>query len=435
MSAIPSTKPQRKRPSEISEARFRVSATDPLSIKQRDGFEAFCAANKRVHQSFETTIIVSLEIPFPHPDLTALAQKHAHNTLPGPTAYARSLRELDIPMTPAAEMIYLATRLHHIDGKAMDLSKEMELRARMVEILAESDWLCDPHAYLDFLSDDGPTDYLHLFQCGLIGPELAAIADRPRVRETLSTMSVPSVFESEELSDEQAHVAVDLCDMPATMSFLAFADTTLYESARTSAYASDSSGVDVMELFLKRVEQGVIDGSISAEMAQPYASPEVVSCHLEVFLVDDQRSLPLLEANMAKLATLRGSAPADTDVYGVPAEMFWPCLLHAVQFNTMPNASVNFGRPVDQVATGTWIDLMTIAHATGLRADTLLTVEGEKESMPFGEALRKHAGRSASHVFESMETRDAMETRIVSTPKTGQAGGERVPGRRRGLGI
>ena len=213
------------------------------------------------------------------------------------------------------------------------------------------------------------------------------------------------------------------------------ADTTLYESARTSAYASDSSGVDVMELFLKRVEQGVVNGSISADMAQPYASPEVVSCHLEVFLVDDQRSLPLLEANMAKLATLRGSAPADTDVYGVPAEMFWPCLLHAVQFNTMPNASVNFGRHVDEVATGTWIDLMTIAHATGLRADTLLTVEGEKEPTPFGEALRKHAGRSASHVFESMETRDAMETRIVSTPKTGQAGGERVPGRRRGLGI
>ena len=78
---------------------------------------------------------------------------------------------------------------------------------------------------------------------------------------------------------------------------------------------------------------------------------------------------------------------------------------------------------------------MTMAHTNGLRAESTITVPGIEGTMPFVEALRKHAGASASNVFESLETRDVMEARIVASVGNEQAGDERVAGRRRALGL
>jgi hypothetical protein len=418
----------RKRQAEIGDRSVAAGQSHPTANLQRELFAG--AKVKYPKRDFYLSAVVCEGVSHP-PDLNQLAARHAKQQRPGYNSYVRALAVDGIPLTPGAEMLYLAARMEHIFGKALDPSRENELRARMVELLHADDWLCDERLIYQIAGDEvgEMPDHLCLIQCGLIGPGLEALADRPAIRRVLAAVALPNAFEREELDADQTVFAARHADLKLAVESLLDASSD-YPASMRCGLASDATADKMFITLLERMVAGVASGELKRKLVAPFTSLDAVAAHIECFFRSRSNDLAFLESRLRLLMALEGVAPCEDDVCGLPRARFWEVLVNACSLQRMPSV-LSREQTVDTLAPHAWRQLMELAVTTG--AGELSCSIGGAYDMTFADGLERFAGRSASQVYAALERHRVMEGCIRAGQSVSAAAN--APARRRSMGI
>jgi hypothetical protein len=443
-------------PSEVGDTCAATGSAHPLAVQQRRHFMTYIQdRDDPTHCALEWFVTKSL--PEVEVTVTSIAHEHAYQKRSGYNTYARALAAAGIPMTPAAEMVYLAERLRHVEGELADRTKEQALRRRVVELLAEDEWLCHPCLYIELWNDpNDPTEPLPLMGCGLIGPELEPVLGLETVKLALAS-EAPIIFESDILDDDQALLVIEHAALVPMLEALTAPGKDILPGCQVGRVSNAASAPYFSELF-SRVIAGAWAGSIAPKFLAHFCDERAFAAHIEGFIRSNASDFTHLERSLGLVEELRVhlnvAAPALVDsvpdtrelhlnvatrapVFGIPPERFWPAALRAAElceFTFAPGGDDG----VEEKFPSAWQALMALALGSGVRSDTSVKFDDARVASPFSEECAGRAGPNAFRVFSALEIQDAMTRRVdevLATAKHDHVTDGAPAPRRRRLGV